>query len=519
MKTISKLLFPVTLFLSLIAITSLFYTFMQDAKEKQISLVQTNILKEAIAHFDNMVITRSWNSMHGGLYALEHDGLKPNPYLKDNFILDKNGRKLIKINPAWMTRQISEISNARSNYYYKITSLKPLNPHNAPDAFETKALEHFEKNPNELYYYSYNANNSRSNTFDFMGRLSVEESCMQCHAHQGYKVGDLRGGIRVSIPTESYQKTMTTISNNADDLTRALIVGAIVIFFVLTYFVTQTMRYQSNIENLNTTLEAKVLQRTHELEHLNTSLNDRIQEAIDKSIKQENLLANQEKFVSMGKMISMLAHQWRQPISIISMGVNNLLVDLELGETDPKRFEQELHDISKHIGFLSRTITDFQNFLEMRVNNETLNISDVVKESIQHEKDTFELDAINVIFNASASLPQIVTSHKELSQVLENILENAKDALVHNASVPREIHINLTHDDALVYIAIEDNAGGIPEEIIGKIFDPYFTTKQEFYGTGLGLYFSKIIIEKHLRGIFEVKNGLHGAIFTIGLPL
>ncbi len=159
------------------------------------------LVHEAIAHFESMVSTRMWNAQHGGVYVKAHKNIKPNPYLKDNTLKTARGETLIKINPAWMTRQISTISNAAGNYYYKITSLKPINPDNIPDTFEKRALEHLEQARSEKYYYEFDTDGSNSRYFNFMGALVTTKSCLECHASQGYKVGDIRGGIRVSIPT------------------------------------------------------------------------------------------------------------------------------------------------------------------------------------------------------------------------------------------------------------------------------------------------------------------------------
>ncbi|MFI3218949.1 MAG: DUF3365 domain-containing protein [Methylococcales bacterium] len=148
-KKTASLLFIVIV----IVATGFMLSSFEITKHKQRQLSEQKLLQEAIAHFDNMVVTRSWSAMYGGVYVKQKVGFEPNPYLKDNFILDSKGNTLIKINPAWMTRQISELSNQRSHYFYKITSLTPLNPHNAADAFETEALQYFESHRDEKYYY------------------------------------------------------------------------------------------------------------------------------------------------------------------------------------------------------------------------------------------------------------------------------------------------------------------------------------------------------------------------------
>jgi hypothetical protein len=171
-------------------------------------LYEQKILQEAIAHFDNMLVTRSWNAMYGGVFVKQKQGLKPNPYLENNTLKDEQGNILVKINPAWMTRQISVLSNQKSHYYYKITSLNPVNPSNKADQFETEALNYFESHKDKKYYYRFSKNRE---SFDFIGVLNTEIECLICHKKDGYKVGDIRGGIRVSIPTHLLQKEIQSI--------------------------------------------------------------------------------------------------------------------------------------------------------------------------------------------------------------------------------------------------------------------------------------------------------------------
>ncbi len=191
-------------------------------------------MQEAISYFNNIVITRKWNAIHGGVYVKQKDGLEPNKYLKDNHLFTQDGELLIKINPAWMTRQISELSNKENKHYFKITSLNPINPINKPDLFEKKALEYFEKNRDEKYYTEVSDDLSK---FDFMGSLKVSKACMKCHASQGYKIGDIRGGIRVSIPTSTYFEEVNSVKERGTILifvaviVSILIIGGFIDFF------------------------------------------------------------------------------------------------------------------------------------------------------------------------------------------------------------------------------------------------------------------------------------------------
>lgn len=236
-----------------------------DTVQKQEFLFKQMLLQEAIAHFDTMVVTRSWNANYGGVFYKAKEGDLPNPYLRNNHIFSKDNELLIKINPAWMTRQISELSNQKSNYFYKITSLKPINPHNAPSGFEIEALRYFENRGAKNYYYQMNDTMS---VFNFMGALKTEQSCLACHAEQGYKLGDVRGGIRVSIPTSNYQVKLHSIHDNAGVMKRWILLSGFIVMVLINGGIFLIRRHQRHIEELNATLEDKVEERTQELNTL-----------------------------------------------------------------------------------------------------------------------------------------------------------------------------------------------------------------------------------------------------------
>ncbi len=254
----------VLIFVNLIIIITIGFIWLEleNSFIKKSELSKDMLIQEASSNFDNMVVTRSWNSLHGGLYAKAKEGEKPNPYLEENHIYSDKGDLLIKINPAWMTRQIAELSNKQKSNYYKITSLKPINPENKPDMFETEALRFFEMNPSKKYYYNIDKNLSK---FNFMGALKIEKSCLQCHAVQGYKIGDIRGGIRVSIPTINYQTKLIEIKNQTQFLKLMVVIFGIFILILFNIGISLIYKHQEQIEYLNKTLEAKVIERTKKL--------------------------------------------------------------------------------------------------------------------------------------------------------------------------------------------------------------------------------------------------------------
>lgn len=265
MPKLSKRLIFVFIIVTISIIAALSVQTVISVTAKQVNLTQQSLFQEAMAHFQNMVDTRLWNASFNGVYVDEKDShLHPNPYLKDNQrIFSENNTTMIRINPAWMTRMISEISNENNRYYYKITSLNPLNPHNKPDAFEEKALRYLEKHPNERFYTEFSGHK-----FNFMGTLLTEKACLECHAGQGYREGDIRGGLRVSIPTDIYEQKIDIIQQEKGNFIILVVLIALIIALLSIIIINNIYARQEMVEKLNLKLESKVQLRTQELQRL-----------------------------------------------------------------------------------------------------------------------------------------------------------------------------------------------------------------------------------------------------------
>ncbi|HRY72180.1 MAG TPA: diguanylate cyclase [Spirochaetia bacterium] len=166
-------------------------------------LVRETVLARARSLFEEIVLTRKWNSLRGGVYVLKGPGVESNPWLADPDIAAADGRVLTKRNPALMTREISELAENVASFRFRITSLRPVNPSNAPDPFERAALEGFERGGSETWARERRPDGA---WFRYMGVLKADASCLACHAAQGYKAGDVRGGISVSFPVSAIDR-------------------------------------------------------------------------------------------------------------------------------------------------------------------------------------------------------------------------------------------------------------------------------------------------------------------------
>ncbi|MFK5894916.1 MAG: HAMP domain-containing sensor histidine kinase [Pseudomonadota bacterium] len=252
-----------------------------------------------------------------------------------------------------------------------------------------------------------------------------------------------------------------------------------------------------------------------------TKLSTEIEErkAAQKKIKaQDELIMTQSRHAAMGEMISMIAHQWRQPLSVIAMEANNMLADIEFDEVEIKTFADDARNIIEQTRHLSKTIDDFRNFFRPGKKKELSVPLEIMEECLSIIGKSLENNNIEVI-KKYQSTRSIMIYSRELLQVLINILKNAKEALLEHCHNNRKLIIEIFELKNNLHILITDNAGGITADIQKNIFDPYFSTKDKKTGTGLGLYMSKTIIEEHLQGTISVKNTSDGAQFIIQLPI
>lgn len=254
------------------------------------------------------------------------------------------------------------------------------------------------------------------------------------------------------------------------------------------------------------------------LESFNEELEHKVEESSKKISEQEKVLLVKSKNIVMGEMIEMIAHQWRQPITTIGMISNNIILNMLLDELDTSILKEDLEGINTQIKYLSDTIDDFRNFFKESKKEEVFILSDVINSSISLLEKQFAKAGIELLFNNNCKKTVLKTFKSELIQAIINIVANAKEAFS-DGQREKFVKIGCRVQAKSIYITIEDNAGGIDEEIIDKIFDLYFSTKKQKNGTGLGLYVSKIIISEHLHGNISVKNNKSGAIFEIVLPL
>ena len=222
-------------------------------------------------------------------------------------------------------------------------------------------------------------------------------------------------------------------------------------------------------------------------------------------------------FIALGEMISNIAHQWRQPLSELSSILMFIKFKYSINALDSETMQRKSQEADRVLEYMSHTIDDFRNFFMPKKEKEEFNLLKEVQLVMNIISSTLDNYNIKVEMNIDENI-KIITYLNEYKQVVLNILSNAKDILIDKNLKNPLIKITVSEDKNYVILNIEDNGGGVLVEPKGKIFEPYFTTKEDSNGTGIGLYMSKIIVEKNMKGKLRVKNINDGAQFSIYIP-
>ncbi|UCM99353.1 ABC transporter substrate-binding protein [Sulfurimonas sp. SWIR-19] len=290
-----------------------------------------------------------------------------------------------------------------------------------------------------------------------------------------------------------------------------MVLGVVaIIFFIMIY-------YQKKLKNFNAALEQRVQQKTKELQETNEILKHKVQEKAKELIKKDEILTAQSKQAVMGEMISMIAHQWRQPLNTITLQISNLQLKYLMGQQISKEdIMQTLEDISDSVVYLSDTIEDFKTYFRPNKAAQESDMRGLLKKAIKFVEPRLKSNKIELQTECDSELHANVYAN-ELIQVLLNLLNNAIDAYENKKTEDKIIKVTCKQNGPNIQIDVTDRAGGIRKEHLSKLFEPYFSTKGK-NGTGLGLYMSKMIIEKQFGGSISVKTSMFGTTFTIVIP-
>ena len=251
--------------------------------------------------------------------------------------------------------------------------------------------------------------------------------------------------------------------------------------------------------------------KQHILELLNQTLEERIETAVNELRQKDQALIQQNRLAAMGEMISNIAHQWRQPLNLIGLIVQGLPESKDLSQAQLDHEVERIMDVVMH---MSQTIDDFRYFFRQDKQKIQFTANQAVAKTVEFISPG--LNSKNILISITEQPEVSIFGYSnEYGQVLLNILSNSKDVLEERKVAEPRIYISISREDDRSVVTITDNGGGISLDVIPKIFDPYFTTKDKSQGTGIGLYMSKIIIEQNMGGSLTAHNTECGAAFRI----
>jgi len=314
--------------------------------------------------------------------------------------------------------------------------------------------------------------------------------------------GKVQGLVVVDFALEDHKQIVKDL-HDLDETFEGIVIFFVVIFFLLlwfSYFDLQRSKEKENIQN--------------QLKQLNEELETKIKEEIEKSRKKDQQIIQQSRLAQMGEMISMIAHQWRQPLAAISSAsaaINFKAKRDRLKNETAIELSSKIGEYSQH---LSSTIDDFRTFFKTKKEKQKTSFEQIINGVLNIIEDSVSNKNIKLIKDLHCD-EEFKSNPNELKQVVLNLIKNAEDILIEKQIENPYIKIQTYTKDNEYVLSVSDNGGGIPSDIIDKVFDPYFSTKTKKDGTGLGLYMSKTIIEEHCEGELSVQNNEDGAVFTV----
>ena len=393
------------------------------------------------------------------------------------FIYDKEGKTL-------------------SHYNQNLLGQNRINYQDKQGRYLVNEIVEFGRNNTEGYLKYESSVNPLNNI-----KTNAKISYIKSFNDWGWSIGT---GFYTDTLVKEIEKKKNSLEQANDQSLKKIIYASIVItfiFIIISFFISKIIKnsFKEYRESLN--------------------------EEIKKTIEKDQQLIQQSKMAIMGEMIGNIAHQWKQPLNLISMSNGLVQLNQENKEIGSKaEVEKATQNIDNAVNYLATTIDDFQDFFRPNKEKETFKIKETLSKTCNLISSQFKNDNIEVIKEIDDI--EVYGFHNELLQVMINIFKNAKDELVKLDIGKRLIFINVQKNEKEVTIRIKDNAGGIPEEIIDKVFDSYFTTKNDKEGTGIGLYMSEQIIT-NMSGTITVQNVEYdidntkykGAEFKITLPI
>ena len=508
-------------------------TYLIIKKDQKLVIEQLDMQAKTL--FAQIVLTRRWIADHGGIFIEKVPWKKPSPYLSEPEMEDISGKKYIKESPAMVTKELSEYAKKAGAYWFNITSLKLINPNNKPDEFERTSLMAFESN--RIKESSKVEKIGGSYFYRYIAPLYVEKSCLKCHGHQGYKVGDVRGAISVSIPMD-YALAII----DSEEKTIVLTSVATIVILMIVLFIMMKELVLSPVNRLKISMmdfskgeetEIPVTRTGDELEDLNkafVSMSESLREyhsdlenkvrSATKSLADANARLtelNEKK----SDFIAKVSHELRIPLTSIKGAMDYITAKFSMlpateGSTNDL---QEFFDVVKNnADRLIRMVNDTLDLERIESGIFDLHLSEVdllslIKEVITGLQTITSEKRIMFRITAASGVIFINADEDRIRQVLINLLSNA----INYSPEESEIDISIRESEKEVTVSVQDKGLGIPPEVQKKIFDKFYTIGRK-QGTGLGLAICKGIIEAHHGEINVISDKDDGSTFYFSLP-
>ncbi len=265
----------------------------------------------------------------------------------------------------------------------------------------------------------------------------------------------------------------------------------------------------------------EVYKKHNELKLLNKSLDKKVKKQIDTIREQEQTLIQQSKMAEMGEMLSDISHQWKQPLTILSLQLDTIQTDVSEDRISKEQITDDLSECFKLIKHMHQTIEDFKNFYKLDTDKKIFDVTQAIQEVIKIEKTSLYRHTINIRFDNQKEKITLLGFEGQFKQVILTLVNNAIEQIANNIQNKKQeknsgqIIIELLQQKNNIVVKVLDNAGGIDPKIINKIFNPYFSTKHDTGGSGIGLYMAKTILEKNFSAQLNAKNISNGASFEI----